>query len=122
MANTLLQQWVENTDNYTVHYFDDPRLEDISNIIDYNYMIQRQKKSHILNYVWVDKMSIRDEKVSITHMSVSTTLSESIPDGHNCRYIDQQHLNVEDNKYAYPELSDNSEHIANLSNLDDSLI
>jgi hypothetical protein len=38
VAKTLLRQWVENTDNYTVHCFDDPQLEDISNIIDYNYM------------------------------------------------------------------------------------
>eukprot|EP00957_Ditylum_brightwellii_P144228 10989023-Ditylum_brightwellii.AAC.1 len=55
-------------------------------------------------------------------MSVSTTLSESIPDGHNCMYIDQQHLNVEENDLAYPEFSDNPEHIANISNSDNSLI
>ena len=122
VTKTLLRKWVEDTDNYTVHYFDDPRLEDISNIIDYNYMIQRQNKRHILNYVWVDKTSIRDQKVSITHMPVSTTLEDGIPDGHNCRYIDQQHLNVEYDDMAYPEFSDDSEHIANLSDSDDSLI
>ena len=85
-------------------------------------MIQQQNKRHILNYVWVDKTSIRDQKVSITHMPVSTTLEDGIPDGHNCRYIDQQHLNVEYDDMAYPEFSDDSEHIANLSDSDDSLI
>ena len=84
--------------------------------------MKEQKKSYISNFVWVDKLLFHEERVAILHLSVSTTLSESIPDGHNCRYIDQQHLNVEDNKLAYSEFSDNPEHIGNLSNLDDSLI
>ena len=81
-----------------------------------------KEKNYISNFVWVEKLSLQEEKVAILHLSVSTTLSESIPDGHNCRYIDQQHLNIEDNDLAYPKFSGHPEHIANLSNLDDSLI
>ena len=75
-----------------------------------------------MNFVWVDKLSLQEEKVSILHLSVLTTQSESIPDGHNCRYIDQQHLNIDNNNMAYPEFSNNPEHIANISDSDDSLI
>eukprot|EP00957_Ditylum_brightwellii_P137221 10462393-Ditylum_brightwellii.AAC.1 len=73
---------------------------------------------YILNYVWVDKSTIHDVQVAILYLPISTTVSEDVADGHNCRYIDQQHFNQEENYAVPPDWSDDSECIAALSDLD----
>eukprot|EP00957_Ditylum_brightwellii_P156768 11931998-Ditylum_brightwellii.AAC.1 len=61
---------------------------------------------------------MEQRNISILYLSASPTLSEDVADGHNCRYIDQQHLNQEENYVLHPDWSDDSECIGALSDLD----
>ena len=112
LAKSLLQQWLD-VDGFSVYYFDDLQLQGFSNDIDYNYMRERRRRTYVSNFVWVEKSSLQDDKVAILHLLPSTKLSELITDGHNCRYIDQQHLNDKKDGEDYP---------ACLSDSEDSLI